>query len=163
MVFFIGHGSYDNSCDIAASDLSNIDLTGDIILSGACYTGATSSDREPWDFIALKILNRGADIYVSNVIVNGWVNMMFIAKLLCLNQMSMGQVVMAGIDQQMSWGGITGNITQLEIVPANKLDCTQCASATSAKCIINGIARIIPFGDPSYKPKLKSTVVLSFP
>jgi|GEM_PF-3182337 len=139
MIFFIGHGSTNYSCGIQSNDLDSVSLSGNIIFSGACYTGATSLPYPSKEFIALTILKQGANFYISNVGTNGWGNVVFIAAGICEQGMSFGEAIAAGINREMDF-------YQLE-----NLDNTA------------GITHIIPFGDPFYKPKLKSKVDLYFP
>ncbi len=138
ITFFIGHGSIDFSCEVSVDDLDSVDLSGNIIFSGACFTGATSSPY-PSDFVALKILQQGANFYVSNVGTNGWANVVFIAAGICEQGLSFGEAIIAGINREIDFYQI------------KSFDNTA------------DITHIIPFGDPYYKPKLKSKVNLYFP
>ena len=139
IIFFIGHGSENSSCGIHTNDLDSVSLSGNIIFSGTCYTGAISSPYPSTDFIALKILHQGANFYISNVDGNGWANVVFIAAGICEQGMSFGEAIVAGINREINFY----NLKSFDDM--------------------NDIKHIISFGDPFYKPKLKSKVDLYFP
>jgi len=152
LIFFVGHGDYSCSCDVNASDLVNSDLTGDVVLSGACFTGATCSEGPPSDFIALRILKQGAAAYESRVIVNGWGK--WAAASVAEGNTTWGEAVRSGILSEMNQFvedtlDILTDEEMNEKYPAGNFP------------LINETARIIPFGDPSFKPKVKSAVTIS--
>lgn len=154
VVFFVGHGDYDDCCDVSASDLVNADLTGDILLSGACYTGATYSGGPPSDFVALRILKQGACAYESRAIVNGWGA--WAAAGVLRGSMTWGEAVREGIIGEMN----QFNENDLDILSYQEMNSKYPAGNFP---LVNETARIIPFGDPSYKPRLKSAVNISLP
>ena len=136
MVFFIGHGDFENSCGISSTDLKSIDLSGDIIFSGTCLTGNTFCDDPTIDPIALRILKCGTTFYVANVNVSGWDMVWFIAQDVCKNSMNYGDAIKDGINREIDWEKATK--------PTLSAD--------------EYISCIIPFGDPKGKPRLKSAV-----
>ncbi len=156
VIFFIGHGGPDNICDISGCDLANVDLTGDVVLSGACSTGATYGDGAPGDseYIALRILKQGACVYESRVVLNGWGSWPAVSVL----------------DGSGTWGeavndGIKAEMQQFNEDTLNILSWQQVSQEypTGNFPFINETARIIPFGDPSFKPRLKSPVFITLP
>lgn len=151
LIFFVGHGDPDYCCGVTSSDIANSDLTGDVILSGACYTGATWSDGPPTDFIALRFLKQGACAYESRVIVNGWG--IWAAASVSAGDETWGEAVRLGITAEMQQFG-ENNLNILTYEEMNK------EYPGGNFPFIDETARIIPFGDPSYKPRVRYPVTV---
>ncbi|MBD3343004.1 MAG: hypothetical protein GF353_28160 [Candidatus Lokiarchaeota archaeon] len=157
MIFFIGHGSGDTSCDLNVTDVDCLNLTGCCIFAGSCYTGMTSYKSPDREFIALKIIEKGAFFYVSNVGGNGWDNVWFIAENLCKSDIALGDAVQRGINQQMEWR----DIRELNILHYDYQNESDLLESDLMTKVTNSMARIIPFGDPLFKPQLKSRLDIS--
>lgn len=133
LIYIIGHGSYTSLCSISNNHLDNVDLTGNIILSGACKTGGISP-QSPESSIALKILSLGPDIYISSISGNGWINMEYIGDNIGYYHQTIGQSLIDGLN-----GLIFRSIE--DVLP---------------DYIASYAKYVILYGDPSYIPVLSN-------
>jgi len=147
LIFSIGHGTPFSICGLDANHFSQINLNGSIVLSGACQTGKVGGK----DFIAHSILNQGADNYIGSIITHGWIYMRKIAEYICEDKYTIGQSIKRGMNATIDHYEI-GNLN------IHNLYQTDLYSLPDDEWHLNRIARIIPFGDPTNKPTLKSKV-----